>query len=86
MEVEAPSAIARVAVYVGDFRLEGDLHVGTEVGGRQRRISDALNGESPFIVLTDVAMTETNFIAEDADRHETIIVRKGEIKFAIPLD
>lgn len=86
MEVDALTTTARVAVYVADYRLEGDLYVGTEVGGRPRRISDAFNGETPFIVLTDVSMAETNFVAEEPAHYDTIIVRKGEISFAIPLD
>ncbi len=83
--MEESNSIARIAVYIGDFRLEGDLHVGTEVGGRKRRVSDVLNGESAFVSLTDVAMTEANFMADEPERHEIIIIRKGEISFVVPL-
>lgn len=84
--MQEPENTARVAVYIGDYRLEGSLHVGTEVGGRRRRVSDVLNGESAFVSLTDVAMTETSFVAEAPERFDIIIIRKGEVKFVIPLD
>ena len=83
--VEA-SETAHVALYVGDFRLEGDLHVGTAHGGEKRRVSDVINSEADFLALTNVSMTEPHFMAEEPEQHDIIIIRKGEIKFCVPLD
>jgi len=77
---------AHVAMYIGDFRLEGDLHVGMVHRGERRRVSDAMNSETEFLALTNVSMTEPHFMAEEPERHNIIIVRKGEIKFVVPLD
>jgi hypothetical protein len=84
--VDASSNTARVSVYVGDFRLEGLLHVGTGAGGQRGRVSDALNGGTEFVALTDVAIRETSFVAEEPERHDIVILRKGEIRFVVPVD
>lgn len=87
MAGESSGSTTSVAVYVGDHRLEGKLYVGTNRGGeRLRRVSDILNGDAAFIALTDVAMTQTHFPTAVPVQHEIVILRKGEIKFAIPLD
>jgi hypothetical protein len=84
--VDAGSNTARVSVYMGDFRLEGLLHVGAGAGGQKGRVSDALNGGTDFVALTDVAIRETTFVAEEPERHDIVILRKGEIRFVVPLD
>lgn len=84
--MDTSSSTTRVSVYVGDFRLEGVLHVGSGAGGQKGRVSDALNGGTDFIALTDVAIRENSFVAEEPERHDIVILRKGEIRFVVPLD
>jgi hypothetical protein len=86
--VDVSSQTARVSVYIDDFRLEGCLHVGTGAGGQKGRVSDALNDESGFVALTDVTIHETGFSGDTKEpwHCELLILRKGEIKFVIPLD
>lgn len=84
--MDATGNTARVAVYIGDYRLEGSLHVGEGAGGQRGRVSDALNGGTSFIALTEVAIHETSFVAEEPERHDIVILRKGEIKFVVPFD
>jgi hypothetical protein len=84
--VDASSNTARVSVYIGDYRLDGCLHVGEGAGGQKGRVSDALNGGTNFIALTQVAIRETTFVAEEPELHDIVILRKGEIKFVVPLD
>jgi hypothetical protein len=84
--VDATAHTTRVSVYVGDFRLEGWLHVGTGAGGQKGRVSDALNGATDFIALTEVSIHETGFVAEEPERHDIVILRKGEIMFVVPMD
>jgi hypothetical protein len=84
--LDSKNDTARVGVYIGDFRLEGWLHVGTKAGGQKGRVSDALNGGTEFVALTEVTIRETSFVAEDAERYDIVILRKGEIKFVVPLD
>ena len=84
--MDASNNTARVNVFVGDFRLEGLLYVGTGAGGQKGRVSDALNGGTDFVALTDVAIRETSFVAEEAERHDIVILRKGEIRFVVPVD
>ena len=84
--MDAGGNTARVSVYIGDFRLDGSLHVGEGAGGQRGRVSDALNGGASFIALTQVAIHETSFVAEEPERHDIVILRKGEIKFVVPMD
>jgi hypothetical protein len=84
--MDTGNTTARVSVYVGDYRLEGLLHVGTGAGGQRGRVSDVLNGGTEFVALTDVAIHETGFVAEQPERHDIVILRKGEIRFVVPVD
>lgn len=87
MPAETSGTTARVAIHIGDHRIEGNLYVGTNRGGeRLRRVSDVLNGDTPFVVVTDATMSETNFPTAESVHHKIVILRKGEIKFAVPLD
>ena len=45
-----------------------------------------MNGGTEFVALTDVAIRETTFVAEEAERHDIVILRKGEIRFVVPMD
>jgi hypothetical protein len=84
--VDVSNSTARVSAYMGDFRLEGLLHVGTGAGGQKGRVSDALNHGTEFVALTDVVIRETGFVAEEPERHDIVILRKGEIRFVVPLE
>lgn len=79
---------ARVSAYIDDFRVEGCLHVGTGAGGHKGRVSDALNDGTGFVALTEATIHEASFSegTNEPRHYEIVILRKGEIKFVIPLD
>ena len=82
------SYTARVSAYTNDFRAEGCLNVGPRAGGHKGRVSDVLNDGAGFLVLTDVTIHEgsSGEGTKEPMHYETVILRKGEIKFLIPFD
>ena len=86
--VDVSGPTVRVSVYIDDFRVEGSLHVGPRAGGNKGRVSDALNDEAGFLVLTEVIIHETSFGegTKEPRHYEVVIVGKGKIKFVIPLE
>ncbi len=82
------SRSARVRIHTDEFVIEGLLHLGAKAGGYKGRVSDILNEESGFLVLTDVSMYEVDSDEDRVEpmRHDTLVLRKGEIKFLIPFD
>lgn len=81
----APSTV-RIRVQAAGFWCEGDVVVPKSSTYRSR-IHDVLNRAEQFFALTDVTLAEEG---EDADGeptyHDVLILRKGEIKFVVPLD
>jgi hypothetical protein len=50
-------------------------------------LSDVLNEEPPFVVLTDVDSWEIPVDrSRSPEHHDTVILRKAEIVFALPHD
>jgi hypothetical protein len=75
----------RVSVQARDFRCEGDIVVPT--GGYRGRVLDLLNGDTPFLALTDVLLCRAGEEATDEDvPYDVLLLRKGEIEFVVPVD
>jgi hypothetical protein len=78
---------ARVTIRTDLFLIEGFVHIGGNAPGHSRRLSDVLNEPPPFLVLVDVAVQELPAgPGNDPVHHDTFILRKAEIKFALPFD
>ena len=85
--MKAGKSSARVTIRTDLFLIEGYVHIGGKAHGHSRRLSDVLNEPPPFIVLVDVAVQELPGGPEkDPVHHDTFILRKAEIKFALPFD
>ena len=82
------SNTSHVTVCTDDFRMEGFLHVGLKAQDHKGRVSDALNDEAGFVVLTEVVIhgRGSGEGAEEPRHCATVILRKGEVKFVIPSD
>jgi hypothetical protein len=78
---------ARITIRTTQFLIEGRVYTGGRAPGLQRRLSDVLNEEPPFIVLKDVVVKDMLRAATiEPERHETFILSKADIVYAIPFD
>jgi len=85
--VKAGEGNARVTIRTDSFLIEGYVHIGGKTPGHSRRLSDVLNEPPPFLVLVDVAVQELPVApGNEPIHHDTFILRKAEIKFALPFD
>ncbi len=72
----------RVSIEASDFSCEGLIHLSGI------RLSDVMNEKNPFLVLINAVVlhrlpgTAEKRIAQ----YNTLILRKGEIKYIVPLD
>lgn len=85
-ETGARTRTVPVLIETADLSCDGLIHVRT--GGYRTRISDVLNEPSPFIVVTEVTVRREQLDDGEPEStyYDTIILRKGEIKYVIPLD
>ena len=78
---------ARVTIRTAQFLIEGRVYTGGKAPGQRRRLSDVLNEEPPFVVLKDVVVRDLLRAGTiEPERHETFILRKNDIVFALPFD
>jgi len=72
----------RVSVEASDFTAEGLVHL------PGIRLSDVMNDKNPFLILVNVVILHK--IPGSAEhrptQYEMLLIRKGEIKYLIPLD
>jgi hypothetical protein len=72
----------RVSIEASDFSCEGIVHLAGI------RLSDVMNEKAPFLPVIDaVIVHQVPGTAEKRlARYDTILIRKGEIKYIIPMD
>jgi hypothetical protein len=72
----------RVSIEASDFTCEGLVHL------PGIRLSDVMNEKSDFMVLVDalVFRKRTGTAEQQPVAYETLFLRKGEIKFIVPLE
>lgn len=76
---------ARLRVRAEHFWCEGNL-VLPRPGGYKGRVNDILNGNEQFLALTDVTLHSDDDEDDEPLSYDVLILRKGTIEFAIPLD
>src|SRR4030042_6983228 len=72
----------RVSIEASDFSCEGVVHLAGI------RLSDVMNEKSQFLAVVDaVIVHQVQGTAEKrVAKYATIMIRKGEIKYIVPLD
>jgi Family of unknown function (DUF6812) len=71
----------RVTIEASDFSCEGFVHL------PGMRLSDLMNEKTTFVVLLDAVVLHrlAGTAEQRPSRHQTIILRKGEIKYVVPM-
>ena len=71
----------RVSIEASDFSCEGNIHL------PGIRLSDLMNEERAFVVVLDAVVLHklTGTAEQRPSSHKTIILRKGEIKYVVPI-
>ncbi len=72
----------RVHVEASDFMCDGLVHL------PGIRLSDVMNEKNEFLIVVDAIVTPLHPTAPDhpPQRYDTMFVRKGEIKYVVPLE
>lgn len=84
--MEAAQHTARIRVQGAGFWCEGDVVVPAPSAYRGR-VHDVLNRGGEFLALTDVDLYKDGDPEDkEPELYDVLIVRKGEIKFVVPLD
>jgi hypothetical protein len=73
---------ARVTIEASDFTCEGLVHL------PGIRLSDVLNEKNDFLVVVNavVVRRQVGTAEQRPVEYDTLLLRKGEIKFIVPLD
>jgi hypothetical protein len=80
--------IARLEIVAAGFTCEGHVHLPVKMPGRKMRMSDLINEPNEFLVVTNATVvSRVHGTNEQRSAHyETIFLRKGEIKYVVPLE
>jgi hypothetical protein len=72
----------RVNIEAGDFTCEGLVHL------PGIRLSDVLNEKNDFLVVVDAVVLHRRVgtVEQQPKEYDTLLLRKGEIKYVVPLD
>ena len=73
---------ARVSIEASDFTCEGLVHL------PGIRLSDLINEKSTFLIVVNATVYHKKLgsAEQKAVEYETLFIRKGEIKYVVPLD
>jgi hypothetical protein len=72
----------RVSIEASDFSCEGTVHLSGI------RLSDVMNEKYPFLAVIDAVVVHRlpGTAEKRLLKYETILIRKGEIKYVVPID
>ena len=70
----------RVGIEAADFSCEGLVHL------PGMRLSDVMNEKNDFLVVVNAVVTRKKSGKLHRTEYATLLVRKGEIEFVVPLD
>lgn len=73
---------ARVSIEASDFSCEGTVHLAGV------RLSDVMNEKYPFLAVIDAVVVHRlpGTAEKRLLKYDTILIRKGEIKYLVPID
>jgi hypothetical protein len=73
---------ARVSIEASDFSCEGTVHLSGI------RLSDVMNEKYPFLPVIDAIVVHRlpGTAEKRLLKYDTILIRKGEIKYVVPID
>ncbi len=72
----------RVSIEASDFTAEGLIHL------PGIRLSDVMNEKDPFLIVVNAVVLHKRLGSAEQrpTEYETLFVRKGEIKYVVPVD
>jgi hypothetical protein len=80
--------IARLEIVAAGFTCHGYVHLPAKTPGRKMRMSDLMNEPNEFLVVTNATVVSRVHSTNEqrSAQYDTIFLRKGEIKYVVPLE